>query len=543
MHLSQRFYTLLGVLALAAIVYLPSSPLLMPVPARDGGVFAYIGSRMVEGVVPYRDAWDHKPPATYLLALLGSLLTRGSLWGPWLMAVLSLTAAGLLVLWLLTSCFERPLARAGLVLWLLGMAFYSEGDPLLTEPAALPFQLAAYAMALLVIRRRRDGVWGCWLLLGFCTAYCLLLKPPLASTPLIATATALSVLLRPQPRWGALSRAAALFLGGLLLPVGVAVAYLVSRGAFWQFLDQVLIYNGVYAQASWATRLEVLLSGVWQLHWLSVLALGAWLVAIWFLVVRRVAAQPARGVLLIAVIDFPLTLLLALTSGRPYIHYFTGLLWPQIVLLCWALRGLFIALRDRRPRERLLVALCLAALTSIDPLAIWYVQISVRSPETETRLAALDYLSEELAPARSVLLWGAETSLYAASGRAAPSRILYLYPLLTPGYPSLPALEMLRADLALAPPDIIIDTAMTNPLIPPLGAEARAAWLAQQPAHSIDDAVLELCEDLGERYAPVGRLGAGWVVYMRRGLAGADQPAGLMLPALVPRAALLPREE
>jgi uncharacterized membrane protein len=44
------------------IVLLPINPLNIVQPARDSGVFLYIGWRMLHGDIPYLDVWDHKPP-------------------------------------------------------------------------------------------------------------------------------------------------------------------------------------------------------------------------------------------------------------------------------------------------------------------------------------------------------------------------------------------------------------------------------------------------------------------------------------------------
>src|SRR5438552_3773650 len=50
-------------LALAATALLPE--LWFPL-ARDQGVFACVAGRILRGALPYRDAWDIKPPPIYL---------------------------------------------------------------------------------------------------------------------------------------------------------------------------------------------------------------------------------------------------------------------------------------------------------------------------------------------------------------------------------------------------------------------------------------------------------------------------------------------
>ncbi len=41
--------------------------------ARDEGAYAYIGANLTSGIVPYRDAFDHKPPGIYLFYAAASI--------------------------------------------------------------------------------------------------------------------------------------------------------------------------------------------------------------------------------------------------------------------------------------------------------------------------------------------------------------------------------------------------------------------------------------------------------------------------------------
>ena len=72
-HRRNTVFVILLFAFLAGLVYLPATPLLHPIPDRDGGVFLYVAHQMFRhGAVPYRDVWDHKPPGAYLLPWLGS---------------------------------------------------------------------------------------------------------------------------------------------------------------------------------------------------------------------------------------------------------------------------------------------------------------------------------------------------------------------------------------------------------------------------------------------------------------------------------------
>lgn len=53
--------SIVSAVALLGIVELPVPP------GRDQGIFLYHGWGLIEGLVPYRDLWDHKPPGIYFL--------------------------------------------------------------------------------------------------------------------------------------------------------------------------------------------------------------------------------------------------------------------------------------------------------------------------------------------------------------------------------------------------------------------------------------------------------------------------------------------
>ncbi len=64
------------------------------IPGRDYGFYVYIGDQIVHGKLPYRDAWESKPPAIFYVNAVGLWLGRGSRWGVWMIELIALLAAG-----------------------------------------------------------------------------------------------------------------------------------------------------------------------------------------------------------------------------------------------------------------------------------------------------------------------------------------------------------------------------------------------------------------------------------------------------------------
>ena len=90
----RRAALLLLLLLITIGVLLPVSPIFRPAPTVDTSVYLYVGQRILEGGVPYRDAWDHKQPVVYLLYAFAQLVTPGSLWGPWILLLVMVGLSG-----------------------------------------------------------------------------------------------------------------------------------------------------------------------------------------------------------------------------------------------------------------------------------------------------------------------------------------------------------------------------------------------------------------------------------------------------------------
>ena len=71
-------------LTLACVLLIVRLPSLVQPMGADQGLYAYVGDRILAGELPYRHAWDQKPPAihyTYaalLHALGGALAGQGA---------------------------------------------------------------------------------------------------------------------------------------------------------------------------------------------------------------------------------------------------------------------------------------------------------------------------------------------------------------------------------------------------------------------------------------------------------------------------------
>ncbi|HMN62847.1 MAG TPA: glycosyltransferase family 39 protein [Anaerolinea sp.] len=172
----------LSLVGLAFYALAPAAPSLTQIPNIDYSIFQYVGERIREGQLPYRDVFDHKPPLIFYLDALGLTLGGGSRWGIWALQLIAVGSAGLLGYAALKRVFGRFPAWLAAAGFLLNLVFVHEGGNL-TEEFALPFQFAAVYLLADMEAARRSGwrTFGMGLALGMAST----LKQPLAG-PLAA---------------------------------------------------------------------------------------------------------------------------------------------------------------------------------------------------------------------------------------------------------------------------------------------------------------------------------------------------------------------
>lgn len=155
---SARRY-LIVTLALAAGIYLPALAWSF---GHDQNVFAAIGSLVLHGFAPYRDAWDIKPPNIfYVYALAEALFGRHELSARLLDFFSTVLSSGLIfkllseVLSGSEASYRYRTASIGGVLWAMASLILGLPDSAQTETFAQPFILAAiyYAICTTVLTR------------------------------------------------------------------------------------------------------------------------------------------------------------------------------------------------------------------------------------------------------------------------------------------------------------------------------------------------------------------------------------------------------
>src|SRR3954465_3434203 len=144
-------------LALACVLLVVRLPSLTQPMGADQGLYAYVGDRIRSGAVPYRDAWDQKPPAIHATyAVMRAALPRDAA-----VPVADLIAAALIavLLWQLGGTLAGGLVgpwAAVVFLFLSNPAFARLGG-VSVRAQCETFIAAAVTAAFVCLARSRDA--------------------------------------------------------------------------------------------------------------------------------------------------------------------------------------------------------------------------------------------------------------------------------------------------------------------------------------------------------------------------------------------------
>jgi hypothetical protein len=485
----------LGLLVLSILVSLRQWPPFKP-QGRDSGIFAYTAQVIVDGGLPYLDAWDNKTPGVYYVNAAALLLFGDSRWTLWGLQVGTFFLTGLLFWWLLVRVYGRPrLAMVGTLIFmfqahhfvLVGSGNYSETYALVPQLVCL---LAGY-------RFLRGPDWRWALLTGLSAGLIFLIRQNTIGAPLMLLP---ALWLGHHPLWrdrrrllAGLAVMGASGLGVLVL----VVVYFGARGGLSQMLDAVFVAPSAYhswisgrSPLVWETLITTFGSQSFTTTMLPLmpLALAGAVIAL-----REIRRQPERSrpeadvgtfhvwTLLVFVCD----LVLANATDRAYDHYIITPMLSFVLLIVLSLAR--IARLKRRAQRRVTFAVG-AYLTLLFGLLYWLMLGLDLAAESDPLgepwpHPATNYVQDHTTADDTVLVWGAASEILFQADRRSASRFHYDYPLLVPDYATDDDVQTFLDDLRANQPPLIVDVSgYFNLASPPLDAGWRAEWQAD-PDH------------------------------------------------------------
>jgi hypothetical protein len=551
--LSSWGATLLGALWLSVVLAVAWPALRHPVFVSnsniDSAFFAYAGDLLRRGGTPYVTFWDHKPPLVYFIDAFALTISQGAVWGVWLVSLTTLLLSVVLAHLSLRRVFGVVPAALGVSVFAFTLPSMLASN--LTEEYALPLQ---WGCVLLLSRwatmhaqpvSRSSGEFSRWgIPLGVLGGLAFALKANLIAAPL-SVAMIIGGALLIERRIGAAARFVAGAIVGAGIVWGCIVAYVVARGAFDPFVDQVFHYNFVYVGTTWGQRLRAAISGMESASRFSSLALpfAAWMLSL-VIIARGLISRSGNGATFalraFGLLWMPLEVLFASVSGRPYLHYFVVLL-PPFAFLTASFASEIIAVStpgrvSSVSRRGGGAALLLAIAASVMVASVLTTGTKLRdasSSSIDSRRRQIDeaaaYVRTHSEAGAPLLVWGHASDVYLFAQRRPASRYVYSLALLTPGYADAALVERFITELRSSAPPLIVDATVGLPagerLVPSLGRWTpewryptdqgpNVRWWSMTPE------LRAFYDYVASSYAVVDSVGPlRWPIYRRRDLA------------------------
>ena len=468
-------FALVVVAALAFVV--PRLPFVSVPLERDEGEYAYIAQRMLEGDVPYRDAFDQKPPGVFV-AYLGAFL----LLGPSIEAIHVFAQLWTAVTTLLLFLLVRRLADETAALFAVLVFALVSTDVSVTAFAANAeiFMLLPMVASLLCLERGlAAGRWGWWLACGALATAACWFKQVAATHALFVALFAASDLIGPtRPCAAELGRRYAWMGLGAALVSAPWVAWFAATGAWEAFVDAVFLHNFEYA-----ADLSPL-QGLANLRYALARMVGSfgilWLVAA-AAVLRPGRVRPRAWAMLVA---WAAASLLGVSLGlyfRP--HYFIQAL-PALASLCGVGFGAAARWLLARPRPAAAAAgiAMLVLLVLAPPLIANRQTLLAGSPEAVARrlyglnpfpesVAIARYIARTSEPDDFVYVVGSEPQIFFYSGRRSATRYIFFYPLTADHPGALARQRSAFAEVEARRPRYVVRTNIPTSLLTSAGTE------------------------------------------------------------------------
>lgn len=489
---------LLVICALPVLLYLPflTEPFM-----RDEGLFATVGQMVLDGGVPYRDAFDNKPPLIFGWYSLSFLIFGESVWAPRLLVSLLLSGTSLLVYAQGRLMFSH---RAGLI---AAAAFgVSIGFAAFETNANVEYFMLLPMVAALVVftigQRRGNVTW--FALSGFFSGLAILTKQT-AVFSLGFFLMLLALQAAKQSGWPAwqsteFRRRVGAMMAGCVAATGLVIAPFLATGTFSDMFEAVVVYSGGYvADVSLFTKLWILVrSPLYVLLVTGPMAVLAALGAVRLVKSQDRHALLACGWLLSSVIAIAV-------AGRFYQHYYVMLLPGAALLVPAGIDWFRLRWRTRTARALALAIMPVLAALSLVINGQIYLQPSpedrhvqkfsnhpMREWEVESsQLAA--WIREHTAEGDLIYNLGFQSEVYFYADRKPASRLLFDNPFTVNGAFEDEAVR----DLAKNKPVYIFDSAIYEP----------DGWLANYYSEPVSDFIKANYEYVGKvYYADVYRL-------------------------------------
>jgi hypothetical protein len=471
--LSNVLLTLLTII-LALMVLTQANPGLT-IANLDYGNYAYIGQQITLGKLPYRDAWESKPPAIFYVDALGLWATHGLRWGIWFIEFLCLFAAVWLSYVLIKKLWGILPALFGIAVWLYGFNITLQGGNT-TEEFPLPLHFLALILFLRLSDSPDNALDGFLIGIAFSISFLFRANNAMVETVIVLTLLLIWIV---QRNFRAMFRQLIWMAIGALIPLLITAGYFWKQGIFKPMFEASITYNLLYSGTKLKGTLGIL-AGFQNLGFAAWIGWIGFSMVLILLIKEWRAKSKASAILILLLMGCPFAVVATDPAQRNYAHYFINWL-PFIALLSgltfYTIQSLTPKFKDLKLAEPYYLGLALLAIMLVfvlrgaaDKNYETFINLLTRT-NVERQSVIANYIESNTKPGDPVLIWGGFTDINFMSHRASPTAYV-LYPLLLSSSLSEQYSHQFMVDIREHQPVLIVDMNRTN--VPSIEPHRRA---------------------------------------------------------------------
>lgn len=414
-----------------------SNPLSHVPNEHDSSMFLYFGKAMKEGMIPYKDIFDHKGPVLFFIEYVGTLLGNGNNnMGIWIIEILSLSGVSIFLYksaYLYTK--SNIVSSSSLLMCTGAFIMCYEGGNLSEEFALLFISLSLYLFSKIILLDINRISY--YYIIGVSGALTFFIRANMISVWVVFLLFLLVQDLQVKAYKILINRIIYTFLGGFSVVVLIMVYSLVV-GNFDDMLNQAFLMNFKYSAIGLSEKYN---AAIFFFKFFSQYGVVLFFTILLISLAESYMALPKKhiSICIVLLAYFVVNFLTVILSGRTYLHYMITQL-PLIVLLCALSLSVFTKkISSRRIGRVVLVFFSLNLIyPNLEAIKQRNLQYNFSSKDQLEKVDKISkYIKKNSMKSDSIYVHNIDANIYLMSDRFSNSRFFVLPAINYLDYPDL----------------------------------------------------------------------------------------------------------